>query len=88
MKPLFQRKNRRNAPATVAFTKAVNGDGKTQLAVYAQCHYAGTVHGPTWSHTSAAVRRCLAELTKICGCGRSYHKLRYVEGQRLMADKR
>lgn len=88
MKSLLRRKSKMTAPALVRFTKAPDEKGKSQLAVFAQCQYGGGVSGPIWSHTSAAVRRCLAELTKKCGCGRKFHKLRFVEGFRMMAADR
>lgn len=75
-----RRKSRYVAPATVHFTQARNEDGHRQLCVFAECAYGGTRVGPVWSHTAAAVRRCLATLTKNCDCGRGYHRHRYTEG--------
>jgi hypothetical protein len=83
-----KQKSRTHAPATVLFTEAVNEHGKKQLAVYAQCQYAGNVAGPVWSHTRASVGRCLATLTKLCECGRPFHKHRESEGRRVLPDER
>lgn len=78
-----KRKSRTTAPAMILFTQAKNEAGKKQLCVWAECAYGGTRYGPVWSHTPAAVSRCLAELTKKCDCGRKFHKHRYTEGSRV-----
>lgn len=78
-----KRKSRTTAPATVYFGQAKNEHGQKQLAVWAECAYGGTRVGPVWSHTDAAVSRCLALLTSTCDCGRRWHKTRYVEGRRV-----
>jgi len=76
-------KSKHNAPACVYFTQARNEDGDKQLCVYAECTYGGTRVGPVWSHTDAAVRRCLATLSSKCDCGRRFHKHRFTEGHRV-----
>lgn len=76
-------KSKHNAPACVYFTQARNEDGDKQLCVYAECTYGGTRVGPVWSHTDAAVRRCLATLSSKCDCGRRLHKHRFTEGHRV-----
>lgn len=78
-----KRKSRTVAPSVVLFTQAVNEAGTKQLCVVAQCTYGGTTFGPIWGHTSQSVNKCLAELTKICDCGRHYHKHRFTEGHRV-----
>lgn len=84
MPPLRRpRKSRTIAPAVVYFTSARNEAGETQLCVYGECVYSGQRYGPVWSHTSAAVRRCLLELTRRCDCGRKFHKQKYSEGRRV-----
>ena len=82
-----KRRSRITAPATVLFTKAKNDKGQQQICVFAQCQFGGGVAGPIWSHTSAAVRRCLAALTQRCECGRKFHKAREYEGHRVMRSE-
>ena len=85
MPPLRRRrKSKTTAPAMVYFTQDRNEDGKKQLCVYVECTYSGRKAGPVWSHTKAAVDRCLAELTKRCDCGRRFHKHRFSEGARVV----
>jgi hypothetical protein len=79
-----KRKSKTTAPACVFFTQAKNEDGHKQLCVFAECTYGGTRAGPIWSHTSAAVSRCLATLSARCDCGRRFHKHRYTEGHRVV----
>jgi hypothetical protein len=73
-------KSRIVAPASVIFTQAVNEKGHKQICVYAECAYGGTRVGPIWSHDVRAVKRALATLSSECGCGRKFHKQRYIEG--------
>ena len=79
----WKRKNKFVAPAVVYFTQAPNDTGTRQLCVIVECIYAGSRAGPVWSHSSAAVKRALATLTKKCECGRSFHKQRFTEGRRV-----
>lgn len=79
----IRRRNRTTAPSTILFTSSINEDGKKQICVYAQCHYAGCTAGPVWSHTDAAVKRCLATLTQDCECGRRFHKAIEFQGKRV-----
>ena len=78
-----KRKNKFVAPAIIYFVSAPNEEGKTQICVVAECLYGGTRFGPVWSHTDKAVRRSLASLSKICECGRKFHKHRFSEGHRV-----
>ena len=82
-----KRKSKINAPCIVYFAQALNEDGKKQLAVYGECTYGGARVGPVWGHAWPSVSRCLATLSKRCGCGRKYHKHRYSEGRRILRTK-
>jgi len=83
--PIFRkRKSKTTAPAVIYFTQAVNEKKQKQLCVFGECTYSGRRFGPIWSHTPSAVSRCLCELSKICDCGRAYHKQRYTEGIRIL----
>lgn len=79
----LRRRSRTTAPATVLFSSNYNEKGQKQLCVYAECHYSGSRAGPIWSHTDAAVNRCLATLTHDCECGRRFHKAREYQGKRV-----
>lgn len=79
-----KRKSKTTAPACIFFTTAKNEKGKNQICVMGECLYGGTRIGPIWSHTRAAVTKCLTLMTQTCDCGRVYHKQRRTEGFRIV----
>lgn len=79
-----RRKSRISALAIVHFTTAKNKRHSRQLCVYAECILSGVTAGPIWSHSAAAVRRCLATLTAKCECGRRFHKQQETTGARVL----
>jgi hypothetical protein len=68
--------------ATVRVTEEENAQGRMQGCVFAECSESGDESGPVWGTGEGSVRKALAELTEVCGCGASFHMEEEREGER------
>lgn len=88
MKRLRRKRPPKAAPSVVHFKSAINEQGHKQICIYAECALSGNLAGPVWGHSDNAIKKSMADLTRLCDCPAKFHRAQDYQGKRVAKSTR